>query len=848
MSQPTLAAARTPVRTPDAAGDGLNVLILNSHLPVFPGGGGVEFLTTTRLARLAGRVGLASMVHTRSDLEKTQGLTDAGVRLYLWESPHLDAAPGAPAPPTLARRAHALLRHLVDELKAWPHRPADTIILDGCFRNMAPGIQAAFAEARWDVLAVVESSAAAMVDYVPRMRASVLIMHDIRAVMYERRAQASASPWERWWLQRQARRYRAFEGEYARRYDLVTTVSDEDAAWVRQHYRPTRVITVPLPVDAEYFAPRPDVRPVPGRIVFTGLMNHPPNADAAAYFVQDVLPLVRRDVPAAEFHVVGRHPPPEVVALGAEPGVTVTGGVPDIRDHLAGATVVVVPLRYGSGARQKILEAWCMETCVVSTTVGAEGLAYEDRGNLVIADSAAEMAAAVVRALTDGEFRDGVRRAGRTIAVRRHDPPTVAADYHRALQAVVAERARDAQPMRIALDLRWMLPGLAGGLENLARAFMRELMRLDRFNRYTAILPARCRYDFDGLAAGNFRIAVTDSWRNDVDRLKRRALLSLHSRLRLDYWESPSVLDLRFARSLDCEIAYSFPGYIRPDLHPLRQVLMVPDIQHEYHPEFFSEQALEERRRLYGDAIRRADHICAISEFTRQTLIERLGVPPDKVTAIPLAADPLFDVPPDPAHEAGTLRKYGLTDRGYFYLPGHTWLHKNHRTVIEALRILRDRHGLEPVLACSGGAREAQSALDAQIAGAGLQRTVRFLGYCPAHDVPPLYRRAIALVFPSRFEGFGIPVVEAMTSGCPVICSNATSLPEIAGDAALLMPPDDAEAWAEAMALVLREHDLAEDLRRRGARQAGRFSWRRHTWDTVGVFHQVSRQLREVRV
>lgn len=849
MSDPAVITGATPGTGAAAGGpppSGLSILILNTHLPIFPGGGGVEYLTTTHMAGLARHVGLVSMAHTRSDLEKTQGLVDAGVTLYLWHSPHLDAPPAPPATPTLLRRWHARFREVVDALKAWPRRPADTIIIDGCFRNMAAGLRDAFDDRAWQVLSVVESSAAAMIDYVPRPPVAVLVMHDIRSVMYERRARASRSAWERWRLRRQARRYFAFERKYCQRYDLVTTVSHEDAAWVREHYRPRRVVTVPLPVDAEYFAPQPTVPVVPGRIVFTGLMNHPPNADGAIHFAHDVLPLVRRTVPDAEFHVVGRHPPAEVTALNRQAGVHVTGGVPDIRSHLAAAAVVVVPLRYGSGARQKILEAWCMEKCVVSTSIGAEGLAYEDGVNLAIADDAPTMAAMVVRALREPVLRDGLRQAGRQVATRHHHPPRIAADYYREMQAVAVETARQETPMRVALDMRWMLPGLAGGLENLARSFFRQLIALDRYNSYTAIMPARCRYDFDVPDGSRVRIATQDSWVDDLERVRHRVAGRAHQRLHLDYWVSPDVLNLRLARSLDAEIAYSFPGYIRPDLYPLRQVLMVPDIQHEYCPEFFSESALAERRRLYGDAIGRAEHICAISEFTRRTLIDRLGVSPDKVTAIPLAADPIFSAQPDPPRDAISLRRYGLTPGSYFYFPGHTWHHKNHRTAIEALRILRDKHGRRPQLVCSGGAREAQSDIEQRILDCAVGDQVRFLGYCPHEDIPSLYRGAAGLVFPSLFEGFGIPVLEAMACGCPVVCSDTTSLPEIAGDAALLIDPADPEACADAMNRILGEDDLRAELRTRGLRRASRFSWRRHTWDTIGVFYRVHRSLRGV--
>jgi glycosyltransferase involved in cell wall biosynthesis len=822
----------------------LNILILNTHLPIFPGGGGVEYLTTKQMAGLADHVGLVSMAHTRDALNKTEGLAEAGVDLYLWHSPYLDQVPVRGSYSAIVRQLHHWLGTLVGWYQAWPGRPADTLIIDGCFRNMSAPLSAALAERPWSVLSVIESSAARMIDYLPRQRVSILVMHDIRALLYERQAQASTSRWERWRLLRQARRYFAFEQFYSRRYDLVATVSDHDAAWVREHYQPRRVITVPLPVDTQYFRPAPAESEQPDRIVFTGLMNHPPNADAAVYFAREILPKIRQVRPQAEFYIVGRHPTIAVQALSQLPGVHVTGSVPDIRPFIASATVVVVPLRYGSGARQKILEAWGMEKCVVSTTLGAEGLAYRDNVNLAIADDADQMAATVVEALSTHAFRDRLRHAGRAVAVQNHHPVQIARDYHHAIQQVVAEKSQRDEPMRVAIDMRWMIPGMAGGLENLARSFMHRLLALDRYNQYTAILPVRSRYDFDLRGHANVRVVSRDSLGEYWDRIRRAATRRVFAKLRLDHWESPEVMNLRFARSLDAEIAYSFPGYVHPDVYPLRQVLMVPDIQHEYFPEFFPPSALEERRRLYGDSIRRADQICAISEFTRQTLIERLGVAPEKITTIHLAADPAFTLTADPQADRERLRKYRLEPGTYLYFPAHTWHHKNHRAAIEALRILRDKHGRTPSLVCSGGAREAQPAIEEQLNTYGLQNQVRFLGYCPHDDVPALYRGAACLLFPSLFEGFGMPVLEAMASGCPVVCSNTTSLPEIAADAALLADPADAEAFADALARVLGDAGLRAELCMRGLRQATRFSWQRHTIETIAVFYRLHRQIR----
>jgi glycosyltransferase involved in cell wall biosynthesis len=567
-------------------------------------------------------------------------------------------------------------------------------------------------------------------------------------------------------------------------------------------------------------------------------MNHPPNADAAIFFAREVLPRIRAEVSDAAFEVVGREPTSEVLALAGLPGVRVTGEVPDVRPLLAAASAVVAPLRFGSGARQKILEAWAMEKSVVATTVGAEGLGGRDGEHLLIADGAEPLARSVVRVLREAGLRDGLRGQGRRLVIERHDPARVAAGYHRRLVEIVAEKAAAPEPpLRVALDLRWMVPGRAGGLESVARSFFESLVEWDSRSRYVALVPARCRFDFDLRSRSNVRLQSTDSLRAYARAAGRSARRVLHRAVKLDAYDSPHVARLDFLHELDAEIAYSFPGHIAADLRPLRHVLLVTDIQHEYHPEFFSESLLRERRELFADGLRRADRVCAISEFTRRTLIERLGVAAGKISVTPLAAATSFRPQPQ-ADDAARLAALGL-ERGYLFFPAHTWPHKNHRAAVEALRVLRDRHGLRPHLVCSGNPRQAQPEIEAQVAAAGLSGQVRFLGYAPPEDMPSLYRGAAALVFPSRFEGFGMPVLEAMASGCPVICGNRTALPEVAGEAAWLVDPDDHEALAEALHSLLRDGGRRAELRERGLTQAARFSWRRHVQEVTAVFARV---------
>jgi glycosyltransferase involved in cell wall biosynthesis len=279
-------------------------------------------------------------------------------------------------------------------------------------------------------------------------------------------------------------------------------------------------------------------------------------------------------------------------------------------------------------------------------------------------------------------------------------------------------------------------------------------------------------------------------------------------------------------------------------LEPLTNVLIMPDIQHEYRPEFFSARDLDERRRVYTASARQASHICAISEFTRQTLIERLGIAPERITTTHLAADTVFH-PGSAARRdhRRVLDKHGLKAGEYLLFPGNTWPHKNHEVAFEALRVLREAYGLDPLLVCTGSPKEAHPELLAKIQDAGLGPRVRFLGYCPLHDMPSLYGGAAALIFPSLFEGFGLPLLEAMWCDCPIVCSNVTSLPEIAADAALLADPRSPEALAHALNRVLTEDELRRTLIARGRKRVRDFSWTKFTMEVVSVLDK-ARQLR----
>jgi glycosyltransferase involved in cell wall biosynthesis len=183
-----------------------------------------------------------------------------------------------------------------------------------------------------------------------------------------------------------------------------------------------RFAVVPNGVDTSAF--RPDLlstAPIPGRLAFVGLLRYTPNADAANWLVSDILPLIRERAPDMTLDIVGKEPSPHTLALAdAAPGIRVLGSVPDVRPLLAAASVVVVPLRVGSGTRIKILQAMAMGRPVVSTTMGAEGLDARDGEHLLLADDPVAFAAAVTRLLDDEGLRTRLGVAGRAFVLGGH--------------------------------------------------------------------------------------------------------------------------------------------------------------------------------------------------------------------------------------------------------------------------------------------------------------------------------------------------------------------------------------------------------------------------------------------
>lgn len=268
---------------------------------------------------------------------------------------------------------------------------------------------------------------------------AVLFTHNVESEIWRRHAE-TATGLRKALYATQYRRMLRYEGDALRRFDGLLAVSDADRdTFVRLYpgVRPEAIDVVATGVDTEYFAPAPEDTSST-ELVFTGSMDWLPNEDGMAWFVRDVLPLVRAEVPDARLSIVGRSPSPAVMKLASEPGVRVTGRVDDVRPYIGDAAVFVVPLRIGGGTRLKIFEAMAMAKAVVSTTVGAEGLPVTDGRDVLIADDAAAFARATVRLLRDLGERRRLEQAARTLVAEHFDWSVVARDLDGALSRVAS--------------------------------------------------------------------------------------------------------------------------------------------------------------------------------------------------------------------------------------------------------------------------------------------------------------------------------------------------------------------------------------------------------------------------
>jgi glycosyltransferase involved in cell wall biosynthesis len=269
----------------------------------------------------------------------------------------------------------------------------------------------------------------------------VLFEHNVEHMIWKRLYQVEERRWRRALLAVEWRKMRRYEAEACARAGLTVAVSEADRALLAARAPGADIRAIPTGVDTSYFHPN-GAAEAPGTLVFTGSMDWYPNEDAILYFLDAILPDVRREVPGVSLAVVGRDPTDRLRAAGATAGIRVTGTVSDVRPYVAEAAVYVVPLRVGGGTRLKIFEALAMGKAVVSTRVGAEGLPIVSDRHFLQADSPAAFAKAVISLLKDADRRRALGLAGRRLVEERYSWSQITREFEGHCQELVSRHAR----------------------------------------------------------------------------------------------------------------------------------------------------------------------------------------------------------------------------------------------------------------------------------------------------------------------------------------------------------------------------------------------------------------------
>ena len=367
--------------------------------------------------------------------------------------------------------------------------------------------------------------------------------------------------------------------------------------------------------------------------------------------------------------------------------------------------------------------------------------------------------------------------------------------------------------MRIAIDARKLHDY---GIGTYVRNVLRHLSRLDHETEYVLL----CRAEDCEVASRlgeNFR-AVSEP----------AGAYSFREQLTVP-------LDLRRER-IDL---FHAPHYVLPLLTPCKSVVTIHDCIHLRFPQYLPNRlGYAYARASLWVATHRSNRVLTVSEASKRDILRYFHVPPSKIDVIYNAIDEQFGETPSDEEVARVRERYQLHDPFVLYA-GNIKPHKNLERLIEAFHMLRKERADNVRLLIIGDEISKYATLRRAVHKYKLHKHVRFFGFVPDKTLAVLYRLARVFVFPSLYEGFGLPPLEAMASGTPVITSNVSSLPEVVGDAAILIDPYRSEDIAEAMRRVLDDPSLRDDLRRRGYARAREFSWERSVKRIREIYEQV---------
>jgi glycosyltransferase involved in cell wall biosynthesis len=366
--------------------------------------------------------------------------------------------------------------------------------------------------------------------------------------------------------------------------------------------------------------------------------------------------------------------------------------------------------------------------------------------------------------------------------------------------------------MRIGFALLTLFPGRVGGAETNVHGLLGEYAAGNGPDEVTVLANRHVMSAYRGFERGPVRLHHVSSYRAGDGMLTRTLAMA-----------GAAALPGRAARDVprDLELVH-YPVTVPIPATDAPRVVTLHDVQHHDLPGLFSRGERAYRRWAYDGSARRANVVVTSSGFSKGRIVDRLGVEPERVEVVHFGIDAERFAPGPVDGDEEALAGLGLPRRFALY-PANLWPHKNHERLLEALALLRDT---ELGLVLTGQDYGRLERLRGRARELGVEPRVHHLGHVQARAVPALYRRAELLVFPSLYEGFGSPPLEAMACGCPVAASARASIPEVCGGAALLFDPESPEAIAATVRSALDDEDARARLRSDGLERAKGFTWR----------------------
>jgi glycosyltransferase involved in cell wall biosynthesis len=388
------------------------------------------------------------------------------------------------------------------------------------------------------------------------------------------------------------------------------------------------------------------------------------------------------------------------------------------------------------------------------------------------------------------------------------------------------ELGEEVRSVKVCLNALFFNPGQMGGTETYFRELVCHLPLVSDDDFFTVLTTSNYRNEFT--AFEGISVAAIKSYEQPT--LRRLLHRTIRSIMNFD----PYARGL--ANQQSDVIHYPFT-IIDPLVLDRPIILTFWDMQHEFYPEFFSRKELRFRAKTFKRSARLATRIIVSAQFTKKCLIEKYSINPSKIDVVYTGFSPIFHVLENDDAPDRVRTLYGI-DRPFMFYPAATWPHKNHAILLDAMKLLTDRWKYDGMLVLSGIAMKSQLDVARKIQSLGLTHRVKVLGHVPFSDLPYLYNKARLLVFPSLFEGFGIPLVEAMACGCPVVASDNTTIPEVLGDAGRFFVPTSAEDIAASIWSVWNDDNALSTMRSKGLKRASMFCWEETARNTLSVYHK----------